>query len=370
MYTIKPLLFSSVILSSLVSSVAVASYNPQNLIKVTSPAAIADYWTPERMRNATPMELPKVNFTKKLSLEELKENNKGEKPEIIAKAVPPTVHVVPQQHQFFQPIYQKSLIQPDDTGILNEQFSSSQLVPLSANVSYPYTTVGKLFFTTPAGNKTCSASVVAKRLVLTAGHCVHSGNGSSSGYYSNWSFVPAYSNGTAPFLTWKPNGITISHEWYTGGGTVPNAGDWALIVMADQTVGGTTQSIGNVVGTLGIQTLSTIPNHAHLFGYPGNLDSGQLMHQVTAQSAQAVSPNNAEYGSDMNLGSGGGPWIQNFGVASVGETGGTNAARNMLIGLASYGYNDTVTLAEGSSILNASFTGYYNSVCGLASGNC
>jgi V8-like Glu-specific endopeptidase len=367
MYTIKPFLFSSALICSLVSSAAIA--NP-NLMIAANPKMTSDYWTPDRMQNAAPMELPKASRTKKISLEELKAQNKDEKSEIIARAAFPSVHLAPQQHQLYEPIQKKEGFKPQDTGTLNEQFSSSQLIPLSADQNYPYITIGKLFFTTPTGNKTCSGAVVAKRLVLTAGHCVHNGNGTVGGYYTNFKFVPAFHQGNAPFQTWNANMITIGSQWYTGGGTVPNAGDWALLVMADKTIDGTSQSIGNVVGNLGIQTFSTIPNHAHIFGYPGNLDNGQLIHEVTSQSSLAVDPNNAEYGSDMNLGTGGSPFIQNFGIASDGTIAGSNPARNMIVGLASYGYSDTVTFALGSSILNASFTNYFNSVCNFKAGNC
>jgi len=368
MYTIKPFLFGSVVICSLVSSVAIAD---PNLTLAINTKATAEYWTPERMRNAQPMELPKASLTKKLSLEELKAQYKDEKPEIISNPAFPSVQIAPQQHQLYQPIAQKKLIAPQDTGISNEQFSSSQLIPTSADQLYPYMTVGKLFFTTPNGDKTCSGVVVAKRLVLTAGHCVHSGNSDVTGYYKKWTFVPAFHQGNAPFQQWHPNIATISYQWYSGGGTVPNAGDWALLVMADQTADdGSVHSIGDVVGNLGIQTLSAMPNHAHIFGYPGNLDGGLLIHEVTSQSSLAVTPNNVEYGSDMNLGTGGSPFIQNFGVASDGTVPGTNAARNMVIGLASYGYSDSVTFALGTSILNASFTSYFKSVCGLKVGNC
>ena len=133
---------------------------------------------------------------------------------------------------------------------------------------------------------------------------------------------------------------------------------------------GVVVKIADLVGKLGYKTLSTIPNHAHLLGYPGNLDNGNRMHQVTAESAVAVDPNNAEYGSDMSTGAGGGPWIQNFGPASVGQTGGTNSARNLLIGVTSYGFNNTTSLGNGSPILDSGFTSVYNYVCGQVAGNC
>jgi hypothetical protein len=143
-----------------------------------------------------------------------------------------------------------------------------------------------------------------------------------------------------------------------------------MLEIADQTVNGAATKIQNVVGSLGFLTQSTIPNHATILGYPGAFDSGQLMHQVLAESAQAVAPNNAEYGSDMGLGAGGGPWIQNFGSASVGQTGGTNPTRSRVVGVTSYGYNDTTSLGNGSAIFDSNFLSLYNFICAHQTGNC
>jgi hypothetical protein len=323
------------------------------------------------MQNAQPMDLPQVDpkNVKKLSLSELKSQFKGDP--IAKDGAPPSIEMTPDMHPLFQPIMDVSEKPSFDVGTLNEQFTSAQLTPTTAVTTYPYRAVGKLFFTTPSGNKTCSAAVIAPRIVLTAGHCVHNGNGAASGWYTNFMFVPAFNNGAAPYLSWNASYISTTNGWFTGGGTVPNAADWGMLEMADQAVSGTTTQIGNAVGWLGFLTLSTIPNHATMLGYPVAFDSGQLMHQVLAQSAQAVAPNNAESGSDMNLGAGGGPWIQNFGTASTGQNGGKNATRNRVVGVTSYGYNDTTSLGNGSSILdNTNFIGLYNYVCGLQTGNC
>ncbi len=363
--------FKLAVISSLISSVTFANPTSPKIIINPNTTDVATYWTAERMRDATPMDLPQANPQRvvELSTKELMAKFGDLKPQL-TDAAPPTAHIQPVNHYLFMPRLPVASHSLHNAGTLKEQFSSSQLVPLTADQVYPYSTVGKLFFTTPSGNKTCSASVIANRLILTAGHCVHNGNGSASGYYTNWTFVPAYHNGNAPFSTWTVSAFVASAPWYSGGGTVPNASDLAILQVNDQTIGGTVQSIGSVVGKLGTQTLSTIPNHAHMLGFPGNLDSGQLMHQVTAQSALAVAPNNAEYGSNMSTGAGGGPWIQNFGVASAGETGGTNPGRNLVIGVTSYGYNNTTSLGNGSSILDSNFTTIYNSMCSNEAGNC
>ncbi len=372
MHYIKKLSYAVLAYTLASTSVAIAdTAKPQLIKKKTDPVAIKSYWTPERMRQATAMDLPMADPQRiKLSFDELMQKQKG-KPSDVHLGHPPVTTIAPDTHPLFEPIRSTPTVSKMDTGRLNEYFSSQALVPSNADQSYPYMAIGKLFFVDTNGNpKTCSASVVANRLILTAGHCAHNGNGSPTGWYHNWLFVPAYHNGTAPFQSWAPLVIGVADEWYVSNNQVPNAHDYAILMMADEVINNSVQMIGNIVGVLGYKTYSTIPNHAHLIGYPDNLDGGQLMHQVTAQSAVAVSPNNAEYGSDMSLGSGGGPWIQNFGPVSAGQTGGIHAERNMIIGLSSYGYNDAFTLAEGSPILDSTFSSDMSQMCALEPQNC
>jgi V8-like Glu-specific endopeptidase len=353
----------SIVLSSLVaSSISIASENQGPFLSKSNPnpQATSAYWTPDRMRDAEPLDLPQVDpdALKEISTEELQRRQHESTP-IIHPGSPPSLSIPLDTQPLFKPVT-RTVTKPLDAGTLKEQFSSQQLVPLSADQSYPYTTVGKLFFTTSTGNKTCSASVIGNRLITTAAHCINDGKGNS---YRNWMFVPAYRDGTAPLRRWSWYGYMVPSDWSRGGGAVPSQWDWALMIVSNQQINHTDVSLGSLTGTLGFKTLSGIPNHSHLLGYSGNLDSGEKMHQVTAQSALAVEPNNVECGSDMSFGAGGGPWIQNFGPASTGQSGGTNPGRNLLIGITSYGYNNTKSLGNGSVILDSNFSAYYNALC-------
>jgi V8-like Glu-specific endopeptidase len=344
-----------------------AALADQFVYKATNPSDILAYWTPERMKSAEAMDLPQIHQHKvtRVPINQLKGTP------IAKDAYQPAIEPVPNTQQIFEPTNTPAnTITLLDTGTLNDPFTSAQLTPTSAVTSFPYRTAGKLFFTTPSGNKTCSGVLIAQRVVLTAGQCVHNGNNASSGWYSNWMFVPAYNNGTAPYGSWTSTWAASTSAWVGGGGTVPNAQNWGMVEMADQSINNVTTKIGNYVGYLGWQTLSGIPNHATILGYPTAFDNGQLMHQVTAQSAQAVAPNNVELGSDMNMGAGGGPWIQNFGAASSGQVGGSNSARNRIIAVTSYGFNDNTTFGNGASILDSNFTALYDFICAHRSGNC
>lgn len=155
--------------------------------------------------------------------------------------------------------------------------------------------------------------------------------------------------------------MAVNTTWTTGGGRLPNAVDYGMIEMQDETISGVLRKIGDVVGWLGYQTSKLRPNHAHLLGYASNFDGGEKMHQVTAQSFRAAASNNVEYGSDMRGGSAGGPLIQDFG---------DNAALARVIGVLSYFNNSAKLKVEGASIPDNRFTSLLSMVCAHRSGNC
>ncbi len=342
----------------------------------TDKASVLSYWTPERILSARPLPLGKITADSVVA-DETEGDAAAQGVPVSADGAPPRSKVTSLATRLLSPedaelaaakaALEEYDLEGDNFGTLNAQFSSSRVFPDSAVSTYPYLTVGKLFFTIPGqGNFICSGSVLRRRVILTAGHCVHSGNNSNSGFYSNFMFVPAYRNGVAPVGVWDWQYVITTSTWFSGGATFPNAADYAMIEPRDRSG----SIIGNVTGFLGFQTLKLFPNHAHLIGYPANHDSGERMHQVTSQSLRKTNPNAVEYGSDMRGGSSGGPWIQNFGVVASGQTGGSNTGSNRVIGITSYGFVSTTPLVQGSSIPDSRFTTILNTVCAHRSGNC
>jgi V8-like Glu-specific endopeptidase len=239
----------------------------------------------------------------------------------------------------------------------------------SADRTYPYTAVGKLFFTINGSPYVCSASVIQRRVVATAGHCVHSGT--ASGFYSNWVFVPAFRDGVAPYLRWNWRYVTVTPTWASGGGTVPNAADYAMIEFGDQALGSGAppSKLGNVTGWLGWQTVSLSNNHTSKLGYPCNLDNCQKMQDVMSNAFRNTSPNNVEYGSDAGGGSSGGPWVQNFQTLASGGGTGVNTGSNRVVGITSYGYTSADPKVQGASIPDDRWVQLWNMIC-ARSGNC
>ncbi len=357
-------------LCGLFTQFAFANNSEQDLGKTFNDSEnVLRYWTPERLKNAKPKLLPTVNEkTLRIVPNEIISKQKS----ITTQAAPPTIDIKPNLTSLFDVSKQlpKMTPIPNDRGTYKLDFSSSQLVPVSADLSYPYRTVGKLFFSDDLGYQySCSASVIANRVVVTAGHCVHAGT--AEGYYRNFIFIPAYRDGKAPYQAWTASYALTTKAWMTSDCLVPNAGDFAVLQMNDNVnVEGKTISLGNVTGKLGTATNKLTPNHLHHLGYPCNFDQCEQMHQVTAGSGPAIAPNNVEYGSDARSGSSGGPWIQNFGIASVGQEGGLNFGMNQVVAVTSWGDSSLDPKIQGASNFDDTFTEILNKVCARQAGNC
>ncbi|HEY1227090.1 MAG TPA: hypothetical protein VGF26_07180, partial [Ramlibacter sp.] len=292
----------------------------------------------------------------------------------------PSLRNAPPAKRLFTPGAQQNhdseVVSPGAVGTFGAHYTSSRVfpqftgsaTPFSADRAYPYITTGALFFSIDGAPYRCSASVIQHRIVATAGHCVHSGT--SAGFFSNWVFVPAFRDGTAPLLSWNWRAATVTNTWATGGGTVPNAADYAMLEFQDNSVSGRTFALGDVTGWLGWQTLSLAANHTSKLGYPCNLDSCQKMQDVTSGAFRTVAPNNVEYGSDATGGSSGGPWVQNFQLLQSGGGTGSNTGSNRVVGVTSYIYVSNSPKVQGASIPDSRWVSLLNTLCGLRSGNC
>lgn len=336
------------------------------------------YWTPERFRDAKPLPMPRASQATVREAEALKPPGKPQSSE----ARPPLEPAQPGEEQLYAPDPKPRLqgdetVEPGAVGSFGAPYTSTRVFPMfsggsagfSADRAYPYITVGKLFFSIGGSPFVCSASVIQRRVVATAGHCVHSGT--SSGFHSNFVFVPAFRDGAAPFKSWNWRYVATTATWAGGGGGVPNAADYAMIEFADQplSTGAPPSKLGNVVGWLGWQTQNLTNNHTSKLGYPCNLDSCQKMQDVMSNAFRTTAPNNVEYGSDARGGSSGGPWVQNFAKLASGGGTGTNAGLNQVVGVTSYIYNDLAPKVQGASILDSRWISLFNLLCGRA-GNC
>ena len=335
------------------------------------------FWTPEALAAVRPLPLPRAGAAPAGAAVE-EEPIGAEVPEL-TPASQPSLDVEPDWSlRIGVPATpaitvdgQPASAAPRDEGRARLLFSSSRVFPADALAAYPYRTTGILIFKDGSGEFQCTASMIQRRLLLTAGHCVY--DAATKTFNSNFMFLPAADQGKAPFGAWPATEAFVTSTWMTGKAVVPNAADYGILVIKDQPFdGGPLQALGNVVGWLGTLTSSLFPNHVTMLGYPANLDNAVRMHRVDSQSDLTPSSNRRTntvlYGSDMQHGSSGGPWVQNFGVFSVGQT--LNAPGNVVVAVTSFGPDDTTQEDLGASVPDSRLTAMVKAACAAASGNC
>ncbi|CAF1197440.1 unnamed protein product [Adineta steineri] len=239
--------------------------------------SVIDYWTPERMASAKPMQ-------RKITI-------KGNIP-----------FVKNHKDNEIERILTPSTIQSNTRGAQNPPAS------------------GRVFFNYGNMSYSCSGSVVTANntaTVVTAGHCVYDND--TKQWATNWIFVPDYNNGSAPYGIFTARILITTPEWKNNANF---SYDVALAIMCPNNgthiqtkVGG-----GFTVSLNASQTGSTIVR-----GYPGNMNNAQTMSNCTGSTTKPgtalLSPfsisgiknyDGFEIYCTMGPGSSGGPWVRPF----------------------------------------------------------
>jgi hypothetical protein len=191
------------------------------------------------------------------------------------------------------------------------QARSAPLPWTSQEVTTPYTqaptsTHGKVFFTLGGVDYVCSGTALLsgnKSVVWTAGHCVNEGPGD---FATNWEFVPAYKDGTAPLGVYVADNLFTSAAWGNDGDF---SYDFGAAVVSPS--GGT--ALTDRVGGRGITFNSNRSQNYVSYGYPAAppFDGERLWtcNSPLQTSDSSANPPTLGIGCDMTGGSSGGGWI-------------------------------------------------------------
>lgn len=169
-------------------------------------------------------------------------------------------------------------------------------------------TVGKVYVSVPGGTGQCSASALnsgKRRLVITAGHCVHAGAG--GGWYSNFIFVPGKRQTSEPVGRFVAGNLTARTAWISSSNSDE---DMAIAIMNNGGIYGA--KVVDTVGGNGLRwnwgysVAVTILGYPAAGGFPGDI---QYFCQGTTWNGHNQQ---VRAWCNMTEGSSGGPWLQEY----------------------------------------------------------
>lgn len=243
--------------------------------ETVSAEAIAGYWTPERMAAAVPMDTPALDPARPDAVD-------GEVDDLLDDLEDGAA---------------LDLVEP-----ASGEIGTFDAAHFSRNT-------GKLFFRTPSGqNKYCSASAInseSKRLVLTAGHCLHEGGGGD--WMQNVAFVPAYSQGNRPYGTFPWRVMTTFTAWIDNSDRKRDVG---MVVTAPNESG---QILVSTVGGHGFSINPSRQTYVHVVGYPGNRDGGEIQWNCWGTTSRwSLFDGGLKLSCGWEGGSSGSPWLRDY----------------------------------------------------------
>jgi V8-like Glu-specific endopeptidase len=227
---------------------------------------VAQFWTPQRMRSATPMDLISLDSSNRLGR--------------VMRGTPATVAATPA-----------SL--PNG----GSAWTGGGGVTRS---------VGRVFFTFSGRTASCSGTAVTsanKSAVMTAGHCVKL----QGSWHTNWAFVPGYNNGNAPFGTWTASRTLAAPQWVASENISYDVGAAVVNPLNGQ-------RLTDVVGGQGIAFNQARGQNMYAFGYPAAApyDGSRLIYCSGRVFNEFLGTGDIGMTCNMTGGSSGGPWFLQF----------------------------------------------------------
>ncbi|MBT2366854.1 peptidase [Streptomyces sp. ISL-10] len=226
------------------------------------------FWTAERMRAATPLDL---------------------------------MRVVPGSLKAPKPASEKTVIGPTAFPQPGGPWTGGGAV---------VKTSGRVFFTFQGRTASCSGNSVTSQngsTVITAGHCVKY----QGSWHTNWVFVPAYDNGQAPYGQWSATKTLATDQWAASEDINYDVGAAVVAPLNGRT-------LAQTVGAQGLQFNGGYNKAMYAFGFPAAdpYDGSKLIHCSGNSSKDFLFSKDHSLGCNMTGGSSGGPWFTSFSEAT------------------------------------------------------
>jgi len=172
---------------------------------------------------------------------------------------------------------------------------------------------GRAFFTLDGVAYACSAVVVGgvqEDVVMTAAHCVSDGSGS---WAQNWTFIPGYSSGSAPYGRYVAKTFYVAGPWENGS----DEDDDVAFVVVRPAVGTAAADVAAVTGSEPI-LFGYRSSQTAVFGYPAQAPYNGTELDYCAGDVAADPYGAADSGVScaMTEGDSGGPWLSDFSPAT------------------------------------------------------
>jgi V8-like Glu-specific endopeptidase len=291
---------AALLATGLATTPATAAPEP-GAVTLSAQERARNFWTPERMRQATPLDVLSVDRSEVRA----SAPRKGKKT-VIAPSAPAT----------------------SDVGALAFPNGGGPWTGGGAVVQ----TAGRVFFTYQGRTASCSGNAVTsanKSTVITAGHCVKL----EGSWHTDWVFVPGYHDGQAPYGRWAASKTLATPQWTDSEDINYDIGA-AVVAPLDG------KSLTDVVGGQGLAFNTGYNQDMYAFGFPAAdpYDGEKFIYCSGTTYQDFLLSDDHGLTCDMTGGSSGGPWFTQFDEATgTGLQSSVNSFKYNFLPTAMYG---------------------------------